>query len=300
MSDEVAALLRDVYGFEEVAVGERLEGGYANDLRRALGDGVTYVLRIKHPPVDEDDIAWEHRLVRWLSERLPVVVAPVAGDRVLRLGDRVGWLIPFIDGAPADPEREAHRRAAACGLGRLHQVGESMAVAPRPRLRPLAELEWPPAEVAPELEEWAASVARARVWAISFVEGVACERALPVSVIHGDYFPGNVLVAGDELAGIVDWEEAQVDWVTWDLASAIGAFCSTGDELDLGASRRFLADYRAAGGTARACDDDLLVPLIRVKRILEVLRAPTDREPRWEHQRHNLRSLEPLASLRLP
>jgi hypothetical protein len=37
------------------------------------------------------------------------------------------------------------------------------------------------------------------------------------------------------------------------------------------------------------------VPLIRVKRILEVLRAPTDREPRWDHQRHNLRSLEPLA-----
>ena len=74
---------------------------------------------------------------------------------------------------------------------------------------------------------------RARV-AISFVESVARERTLPVSVIHGDYFPGNVLLAGDELAGIVDWEEAQVDWVTWDLASAIGAFCSTGDALDLG------------------------------------------------------------------
>jgi hypothetical protein len=91
-----------------------------------------------------------------------------------------------------------------------------------------------------------------------------------------------------------------VDWVTWDLASAIGAFCSAGDELDLEACRRFLAAYRAAGGIARALDDDLLVPLIRVKRILEVLRAPTDREPRWDHQRHNLRALEPLARVRLP
>jgi aminoglycoside/choline kinase family phosphotransferase len=157
-----------------------------------------------------------------------------------------------------------------------------------------------PIDGVPELEKWAATIADARAWAISFVESVARERALPASVIHGDYFPGNVLVGGDELAGIVDWEEAQVDWVTWDLASAIGAFCSAGDALDLGACRRFLADCRATGGTARAGDDDLLVPLIRVKRILEVLRAPTDREPRWDHQRHNLRSLEPLASLRLP
>jgi hypothetical protein len=45
---------------------------------------------------------------------------------------------------------------------------------------------------------------------------------------------------------------------------------------------------------------DEIAALIRVKRIVEVLRAPTDREPRWEHQRHNLRSLEPLAGLRLP
>ena len=46
-------------------------------------------------------------------------------------------------------------------------------------------------------------------------------------------------------------------------------------------------------------DDDVLVPLVRVKRILEVLRAPTDRKPRWEHQRHNLQSLEKLANCRL-
>jgi Ser/Thr protein kinase RdoA (MazF antagonist) len=299
MPDEIAERLRDAYGFEEVTVGERLEGGYANDLLRVRGDDAIYVLRIKHPPIDEDDIAWEHRLVRWLSERLSVVVAPVDGGKLVRVGDRVGWLLPFIEGVPVDPGCEAHRLAAARGLGRLHRVGKDLAVAPRPRLRPLAELDWPPALVVPELQEWAARIADTRTWAISFVESIARERRLPVSVVHGDYFPGNVLVAGGELAGIVDWEESQVDWVTWDLASSLGAFCSAGDELDRGACQRFLAVYRAAGGTARALDHDLLVPLIRVKRILEVLRAPTDREPRWDHQRHNLRSLEPLARARM-
>jgi hypothetical protein len=35
-------------------------------------------------------------------------------------------------------------------------------------------------------------------------------------------------------------------------------------------------------------EDDLIVPLIRGRRILEVLRAPTDRHPRWDLQQANL------------
>ena len=37
-----------------------------------------------------------------------------------------------------------------------------------------------------------------------------------------------------------------------------------------------------------------LVVLVRVKLILEVLRAPTDRDPRWEQQLDNVRSLKNL------
>jgi hypothetical protein len=38
------------------------------------------------------------------------------------------------------------------------------------------------------------------------------------------------------------------------------------------------------------------VDLLRVKRILEVLRAPTDRHPRWKYQLANLRSYQVLSS----
>jgi hypothetical protein len=83
---------------------------------------------------------------------------------------------------------------------------------------------------------------------------------------------------------------------TSSLASALGSFCGVDEGLDGAASGRSVDAYRAAGGTAAPHDDDLLVPLLRVKRILEILRAPTDREPRWEHQRRNLRSLANLAT----
>ncbi|HWT25680.1 MAG TPA: phosphotransferase, partial [Solirubrobacteraceae bacterium] len=91
---EHAAALRRAYGFREVVVGERLQGGYANDLFRVEADGTPLVLRVKLPPADEQDIAWEHRLVAALAERLPVVHAPVPardGRTVVRLGDRVAW-----------------------------------------------------------------------------------------------------------------------------------------------------------------------------------------------------------------
>jgi hypothetical protein len=51
-------VLRERFGFADVILGERLEGEYTNDLFRLVADGTPLVLRIKHRPVIEDDVAW--------------------------------------------------------------------------------------------------------------------------------------------------------------------------------------------------------------------------------------------------
>jgi Ser/Thr protein kinase RdoA (MazF antagonist) len=291
--------LAETYGFEVVEVGERLSGGYANDLYRVRADGADLVLRVKRPPAHEEDVAWEHELIRGLARALPEVQAPLethGGDTSFALEDRRAWLIPFVEGRPADETREEHRLAAAAALGRLHRAAMGLDLPQRPLQAPLPELEWPPLARTPELAGAHEVIAEAREWAIGFVGGLE-ERELPWGVIHGDYFPGNVLVAEDaRVTAILDWEEAHADWLTWDLACAAGSFCSHGDDFDRGAFRRFAAAYRAAGGPAREADDDLLEPLLRVKRVLEILRAPTDRDPRWDLQDRNVRSLAALAN----
>lgn len=286
--------LRDAYGFSDIEIGERLEGGYANDLFRVTADGRDLVLRIKHPPISEEDTAWEHRLVSRLARALPEVQAPLPtteGGTWFMLDDRVAWLVPFIGAAPADKTREQHRIAAARAFGRLHHAGADLDLGPRPRLEPLREIDWPPLVVPPELEPWGEVIAQGREWAIAYVARVDADRRPRTGLTHGDFFPGNVLIADDDVLAVIDWEEAQTDWLTWDLASAAGSFCEAGDAP----MQRFVSAYRAAGGTAPPADDDLLLPLLRVKRILEVLRAPTDREPRWELQERNLRSLTRLT-----
>jgi Ser/Thr protein kinase RdoA (MazF antagonist) len=261
------------------------------------------VLRLELPPVDEAALAWEHATSRQLSQHLPEVCAPVAArddTTWFPAGETVAWLMPLLPGASADPARAEDRDAAATALGRLHAAGAALDLPPHPRLPSLPRLRWPPAEAPQALAEWASDIAEMRAWAIASVGRLAAERRPRESFIHGDFFPGNVLVAAGEATGIIDWEEAHIDWLSWDLANALGTFCFAGDELDRPAARRFLAAYRRGGGTAPREEEDMLVPLMRVKRILEVLRAPTDREPRWQHQRHNLRALQDLASTSFP
>jgi hypothetical protein len=54
-------------------------------------------------------------------------------------------------------------------------------------------------------------------------------------------------------------------------------------------------DWRVAGGIVPVVEDDLLVPLIRVRRILEVLRAPYDRHVDSHYQRQNLDAFKRLG-----
>jgi Ser/Thr protein kinase RdoA (MazF antagonist) len=261
------------------------------------------VLGLQLPPVDEAALAWEHTASRRLEQHLPEACTPVLardGTTWFPAGETVAWLMPLLPGAPADPTRAEDRDAAAAALGRLHATGTELDLPPHPRLQPLPRLRWPPAAPLPALAKRVSDIAELRAGAIASVRRIAAERRPREGFIHGDFFPGNVLVAAGDTTGLVDWEEAHTDWLSWDLANALGTFCFAGDELDRAAARRFLAAYHEAGGTAPREEEDLLVPLMRVKRILEVLRAPTDREPRWPHQRHNLRALEHLASTSFP
>jgi Ser/Thr protein kinase RdoA (MazF antagonist) len=216
--ERMASALRERYGLGRVDVGEPLEGGFANDLFRVVADGRTFVLRIKHSELNEEDLAWEHRVVGLLADRLDEVQAPVgARDRTtfFVLGGRAASLLPFVEGAAADATHREHRREAARALGRLHRAGVDVCVAPRPRLEPLPKLDWPPLVVPPELEDWRTEIEQAREWATRYVSEVAAERELPMSLVHGDFFPGNVLIADGKVVALIDWEEANLDWLTW-------------------------------------------------------------------------------------
>jgi Ser/Thr protein kinase RdoA (MazF antagonist) len=301
LPEDLAAAIQERYGFVELQRGDRLAGGYANDIFRLDADGAAYVVRVQRRPVDAAGLAWEHGFLRALAPRLHDVVAPVAatdGSTFFRRGEDAVAVLPFVEGTPAEPDRD--RSAAAEALARFHSASADLDLPPRPGLARLHELRaaidsgryfaaiGPHANpLPPGIEERAAEIEAAQAWALNFLD----RPPLTTAAIHGDLFPGNVLVRDGRVVAVVDWEEANTDWIAYDLANAMWEFCGHDED----AAATFVRAYRRAGGTVPPEEDELLIPLVRVRRILEVIRAPYDREVDWDYQLTNLDAFERLA-----
>jgi homoserine kinase type II len=287
------------YALGSVDEVERLTGGYANDVFSLRAGRSSVVLRMKYPPIDPASIRWEHDVLRLLADRVAEVPAPVPardGTTFFRHGRFAVWLLPHLPGGPARGDDREHANAAARLLARFHAAGVDLDLAPRPNHPRLRDLPFPEAGgLPPNLGEWLPRLRQLRAEAIEVVTDLAKSgRVLTTGLVHGDVFPGNVLIDRDRATGLLDWEEVDVDWQAYDLAVAAWYFARTGAELDETALLRFVAAYRDAGGPVPPGEDDLLVPFIRVKRVLEILRAPSDRHVDWEEQRVNLVAAERL------
>ena len=291
---ELVTAVAHAYGLKAPLHPRRLTGGYANDVFLLEGEQ-TVVLHVKHPPLDIDSLTWEHHLLELLSDRLSAVPAPIPtleGRTFLLHNNQPVWLTRYLTGHPA---QLVDRQAVGAALGQLHAVRVDMPARPgHPRL---SDLPIPMiTEMPSAFDSWLSLIAQARGETIELIKQIAGIRSPTVGVTHNDIFPGNVLVHDGQVTGLLDWEEADLDWLVWDLACSIGPFCSTPDgDLDRSAAAAFIDGYRASGGRVPSGEDDLIVPLLRVKRILEVLRAPTDRHPRWDYQLANLRAYQLLG-----
>jgi Ser/Thr protein kinase RdoA (MazF antagonist) len=296
-SDVLLRATEERYALGRLAFVRRLPGGYANDVFLLTAGEQRVVLRVKWPPVDVDGLAWEHRLLTRLYNTMPAVPRPLRthdGSTFFFHEGRPVSLVPYLPGSPANRE---NRVVVAQTLGQLHAT--TLDLSERPGHARLRDLPFPPVRELPAaLEPWRMRISQARADAIELVRRLNSTRQLNSGIAHNDLFPGNILINHGRVSGLLDWEEANVDWLVWDLACGLWSFCNHGDEeLDANAAALFVAAYREAGGTVPPEEDDLIVPLIRVKRILEVLRAPTDRDPRWDYQLANLRTYENLGYL---
>jgi Ser/Thr protein kinase RdoA (MazF antagonist) len=225
-----------------------LAGGYRNELWRA-GDVVIRVER-----ASPESVAWEHRLVRFLAERLEEVRPPIAaadGSTLVRWGEWIISVWPYVAGSQARGRYEPHAVAAAKLLRRLHEAAAGWDGGQRPGGRPVAG------------------------------EGVR-------GAIHGDFYRGNVLFRRGRIVGLVDWEESCVDLQAYELANAVWQFCCSKREHNF--DRRLARSMLDAYGSDLAPDD--LVPLVltRLRYELEVWGAESD-EPYRTHLRRSIQKL---------
>ena len=217
----------------------------ALDLRQPDGAPLTLVVR-QHGAADRaanpQIAAAEFGLLQYLHVQGLPVPPPYALVKRLDLTAVPAVVTRFLAGAPALGPLSVERAAAlvaplAAVLAQIHQVdGEATALArlPRQAERIAALIRSPASADAAENQERAALAA---IWPPTAL-------AAP-SLLHGDFWPGNVLWLGDQISGVLDWEDAAVGDPLADVANArLELLWAAGPA----AMRDFTAHYQALTG----------------------------------------------------
>lgn len=221
----------------------RLEGGvsaivHALDIEEPAGETVRVVVRqqgtLKSPSADA--LATEFALVEALRSK----GLPVARPRRLDLSGEVlarpYYVMDFVEGSTVleGAALGAGLRQMAEFLARLHCVGPDGGGLPR-----LPELESPVAGIRRYLAEGPAREAVAPV----LLELEPWQPINAAAVLHGDFWPGNILWRDGRIAAVLDWEDATVGDPLSDLACArVELLC----EYGVAAMEAFTDHYREA------------------------------------------------------
>lgn len=209
------------------------------------------------PPLDQ--VQRSCAVATSFADVVPLVPKPLTtcdGATALLWRENPVVVWPFVAGHPLDRNDRAQRRLAAQLLAELHRAALNLnGPAPDPSAGTYATRPTgpnPPGVPAdPELDDWL------RRWQERAVE--------PRGWMHGDFFHGNIVCSNGNIAGLIDWDDAQYGPLITELAAATWEFACTSDRdnLAIDSARDFLAGYARAGGPVRVSQD--LVPLIRLR-----------------------------------
>jgi len=185
-----------------------------------------YILTLYEKRVREAELPFFIGLMEHLAAHglpCPLPIKGKDGQALRRLNDRPAAIISFLEGRA--PERISPEicHEVGQGLARMHVAGAGMALRRDNALR---------------LPAWVDLFAKCADKADTVKPGLAAQvekeldflltrwpDALPEGVIHADLFPDNVFFNGDALCGLIDFYFACNDFLAYDLAITMNAWC---------------------------------------------------------------------------
>lgn len=228
------------FGVGPVADFEEIAAGTINSNYAVRTDTGLLFLRVNEGKA-ERDVVYEAELVEELSARGVSTPAPhraIDGRPFAILRDRYVSLFDWVDGDHRSAEDVSALDARAVGraLATLHAAGADLTERfDRSGIYTFADIVQRLVSIRgtddPELSDAISILSDEAEW-------LAAQRdvrlAAPRGIIHGDLFRDNVLFCGDTLTGLIDFEQASIGSLAYDLAVCINAWCYTyrfNDEL---------------------------------------------------------------------
>lgn len=186
----------------------------------------TFILTLYEKRVKRDDLPFfiglmDHLALKGLSCPLPIERRD--GGHLGELAGRPAAMVSFLDGAWLRKPQAPHCREVGQALAEMHVAGSDFAI---PRVNALSVSGWRPL--------WEGSRARAdevQPGLKAEIDGelkaleAGWPQSLPEGVIHADLFPDNVFFIEDRLSGLIDFYFACNDFLAYDVAICLNAWC---------------------------------------------------------------------------
>lgn len=183
----------------------------------------------------------EHLAARGVS--CPTPVRDRQGRNLSELSGRTAALVTFLEGFWPRRPQVAHCLEVGRALANLHLAGQDFGLC---RPNALGPSGWRPLyqrfahnadDIAPGLS--------ATITEELAIHDQGWPTGLPQGVIHADLFPDNVFFIGDKLSGLIDFYFACNDWLAYDVAICLNAWCFEADfAFNITKGRALLRGYQ--------------------------------------------------------
>jgi len=247
VADDDLAHFIDSYGLGEVLSCKGIAEGVENTNFLVHTSRGRFILTLYEKRVDREDLPFFLGLMEHLAKAgisCPTPVRDRTGFMLNELAGRPAALVTFLDGIWIRRPRPEHCHAVGRAMAQLHLAGRSYSLTRENALGPAG---WEPlfrrfAERADEVSPGLTAEIKGELGALL----PNWPRGLPAGVIHADLFPDNVFFRGSELSGLIDFYFACNDFLAYDIAVCLNAWCFEADfAFNITKSRALLKGYSA-------------------------------------------------------
>jgi homoserine kinase type II len=244
--DELRAFTA-LYDIGEVLSCKGIAEGIENSNYLLTTARANFILTLYEKRVARADLPFFIALMDHLAHHGVACPTPVRardGEALRELCGRPAAIVAFLTGMWPRRIDPFHCSALGGALAGLHLAGESFAMV---RRNDLGVAGWRPLyescrERAGELQP---GVAAELGEELAFLEA-SWPKDLPTGVIHADLFPDNVFFRDGALSGLIDFYFACTDFLAYDIAICLNAWCFEPDlSFNVTKARLLVASYNA-------------------------------------------------------
>ncbi len=185
-----------------------------------------FILTLYEKRVSAADLPFFLALMEHLAARglaCPQPVKTKNGAMLGMLAGRPAAIVTFLEGVSSRRPTNAQCAALGAALGQLHRAGADFD-STRPNALSLAAWSHLFDLAKDRADEVKAGLSSFIADELAFLEKT-WPQDLPRGVIHADLFPDNVLFLGGEVSGLIDFYFACTDFLAYDLAVCLNAWC---------------------------------------------------------------------------